>query len=355
MLHVLGCVGTGGEVTGLEISPLYGGALFARFFPWITTNTEYAGRLSGFRAAGDLSYLVTVLAPLVVLCLLGSALARFAVRRRRPWLLGLALGAALQPLASLTGDCYEAASIPITRLANFAGLDWALRLRGDDLTKVAQQAALVHSPLAWGLVAAGCLGGFFVAALTLILSGGIAPRGARLKSQQAPEGSSRRSLLQAGLALALLATGGWILKRVYLPRHLRPAEVETLAALLDTLIPEGEFCGARRTGFLDRLLRECDSKRQTRRALVEGVQCLDSKAKTRGASGFLGLASQQREDVVEECARAADGTLPRFFYRTVRDRAMQLHYSQLVTWKPLRFDHPPQPEGYLDHWQKPDA
>ncbi|MFI5397094.1 MAG: gluconate 2-dehydrogenase subunit 3 family protein [Candidatus Binatia bacterium] len=265
------------------------------------------------------------------------------------------MGAALQPLASLTGDCYEAASIPITRLANFAGLDWALRLRGDDLTKVVQQAALVHSPLAWGLVAAGCLGGLLVAALTLILSGGVAPRGAQLKLQQAPEGSSRRSLLRAGLALALLATGGWILRRVYLPRRLKPAEVDTLAALLDTLIPGGEFPGARQTGFLDRLLRECDSKRQTRRALVEGVQLLDSKAGGRGASGFLGLEPQQREEVVEECARGADGTLPRFFYRTVRDRAMQLHYSQPATWKPLRFDHPPQPEGYLNYWQKPDA
>jgi hypothetical protein len=176
-LHVLGCVVTGGVVTRLEISPFYGGALFARFAPWITSGGEYAGRLSGFHPAGDLSYLATVLAPLLVLCPLGSALARAAVRRHRALLFGIGLGAALQPIASLTGDDYEAASIPLTRLADFAGAHWALRLRGDDVFNVAREAAALGSPLAWLLFAGGCIGAALIAAIIVRLSGGIAPRG----------------------------------------------------------------------------------------------------------------------------------------------------------------------------------
>jgi hypothetical protein len=188
-LHVLGCIVTGGVVTRLEISPLYGGALFARLAPWITSGGEYAGRLSGFRPAGDLSYLATVLAPLLVLCPLGAAVARAAVRRHRPLLFGIGLGAALQPIASLTGDDYEAASIPLTRLADLAGAHWALQLRGDDVFKVAREAAALGSPLAWLLFAAGCVGAALIAAIILRLSGGIAP-GGRAPSGIAPEGVS---------------------------------------------------------------------------------------------------------------------------------------------------------------------
>jgi hypothetical protein len=175
LLHVLGCIATGGIVTRLEISPLYGGGWFARLAPWITSGGEYAGRLSGFRPAGDLSYLATVLAPLVMLCPIGSAVARAAVRRRRALLFGIGLGAALQPIAALTGDDYEAASIPLTRLADLAGLHWALGLRGDDVFKVAREAAALGSPLAWLLFAAGCVGATLIAAFILALSGGIAP------------------------------------------------------------------------------------------------------------------------------------------------------------------------------------
>ena len=354
-LHVLGCWASGGRVTHLEISPLFGGDLFARIFPWVTSDSEYAGRLSGFRPAGDLSYLVTVLAPLVVLCAVGSALARSAARKRQPWLFGFSLSAALQPLAALNGDCYEAASIPLTRLASLAGLDWALRLRGDDLSKVAAQAAAVHSPLAWALLAAGCLGGVIIAAATLTAAGGVAPRPARSDSQRLSIHWSRRSLVRAVCGAVLIGAGSWILKRVYFPRHLASPERQTMSALLDTILPDTTFPGAPRTGFLDRLVRECDSKRQTRRALVEGLEFLDSEARKHGAHNFVNLDPTQRATVLEACAAAAAGTLPQFFYRMVRDRALQLHYSHPVTWPPRGFSHPPQPEGYLNYRQPPDA
>jgi hypothetical protein len=353
-LHAWGCWVTGGHVSHLEISPVFGGEFFARIFPWVSSGGEYAGRLAGFRPAGDLSYLATVLAPFVILCPAGAALARLAAERRSPVLFGFALSAALQPLASLTGDCYEAASIPLTRLASLAGFDGALRLRGDDCFKVAQLAARQHSALAWGLFMAGCFGGILIAIVMLRVSGGVAPRQQPQGASSAPR-CTRRLLLRGALGVTFVATGIWILQRVYFPRRLAADEVETVAALLDTLIPDGEFPGARQTGVLASLLPTCESQRQTRRALLEGVHLLDRKARALGARNFVTLDARQRAAVVEECALVAEGTLPRFFYRTVRDRALQLHYSQKLAWKPLRFDHAPQPEGHLDYWQQPHA
>jgi hypothetical protein len=350
-LHVLGCLATGGIVTRLEISPLYGGSWFARLAPWITSG----GRLSGFRPAGDLSYLVTVLAPLLVLCPLGSAVARAAVRRHRALLFGVGLGAALQPIAALTGDAYEAASIPLTRLGDLAGLPWAIELRGDDVFKVAHEAAALGSPLAWLLFAAGCVGAVFTAAIILILSGGIAPRGIAPSARRPGAVRTRRSVLRTLIGVMLIGAGGWILRVVLFPRRLKPAEVETLSVFLDTLIPDGEFPGARRTGILEPLLRECASTRQTARALLRGVQWLEQQARAHGGTEFRGLPLKDREQVVARCAAAAEGSLARVFFRTIRDRAMRLHYAHRLAWQRVGLPHPPQPYGYPTYWAAPDV
>ena len=167
---------TGGSVTRLEISPVFGGRLLERHFSWIVAGGEYAGRLSGFAPAGDLSYFVTVALPHVLLAPIGAALARRAARGRTALGFGAALAAALQPLASLTGDAYEAASIPITRLARVAGFSAALDLRGDDVARVVARAVSLGSPAAWTVFVAGCLGGVALVALLLVVSGGVAPR-----------------------------------------------------------------------------------------------------------------------------------------------------------------------------------
>ncbi len=176
LLHVLGCVATGGTVTRLELSPLFGGRLLAAVFPWVTPASEYAGRLSDFAPAGDFSYLITTALPHLVLAPLGAWLARRAATRGSAFLFGAGAAAALQPLASLTGDVYEVGSIPATAAALAAGWPPALTLRGDDLVEVARRAAALGSPAAWAVVAVGWLLGLAAAAALLMVSGGLAPR-----------------------------------------------------------------------------------------------------------------------------------------------------------------------------------
>ena len=127
----------------------------------------------------------------------------------------------------------------------------------------------------------------------------------------------------------------------------------TLEAFLDTLIPDGRFPGHRATGVLPQLLPELEERRQTRRALVEGVELLDRGAKRAGSPSFRELDPARRADLVREIARAGEGTLPRFFYESVRNRAMEIHYASPAAWKVVGFTHAPQPEGYPDFAEKP--
>lgn len=176
-----------------------------------------------------------------------------------------------------------------------------------------------------------------------------------LPRRRIPRGLGRRALLQRSVGLALFVTGAWILKRVFLPRNLGSSEVESFAAFLDTLIPDGELPGARRTVRIEDLIRELRESRQKRRALVEGVVWLDRHAKREGGASFAALSYEQRERIVATLAETKEGTVPWFFYRFVRDRVMELHYSRAVAWKALGLEHPPQPRGYLDYWEASHA
>lgn len=164
---------------------------------------------------------------------------------------------------------------------------------------------------------------------------------------------TRRSLLRRFTATVLLLAGGRILWRVFLPGRIGPSERERLAAVLDTLIPDGEFPGARQTGVLDALIAECEPVRQSRRAVVEGLALLDQQARRFGADSFASLTTVQREAALLECAAAEPGSLPWFFFRTVRDGAMRLHYSHPLAWRAVGLSHPPQPQGYADYTQAP--
>ena len=167
--------------------------------------------------------------------------------------------------------------------------------------------------------------------------------------------STRRVFLRRATGVLLLASGGWLLARLFLPRRPRPAEVESFAAFVDTLLPDGEIPGARRTGIVEPLLRHCESDRHGRRALIEGVAILDREARRRGAATFATLDVGARTAIVEGFARADQQSVPGFLYRTVRDRAMQLHYAPPAAWGPLRFSGPPQPNGHYDYQDPPDV
>lgn len=148
LLHVAGCLVTGGSVTELRLAPIYGASLLKRIFPFITPSSEYAGRLSGFSTGGsDLVYLATDAAPYLLTILVGVPLLRALARRgdaarsgpgagARIWLLGPAVVTAAAPVISLTGDYYEMASILLTKGYALSGVTGLEVLRSDDLFKL---------------------------------------------------------------------------------------------------------------------------------------------------------------------------------------------------------------------------
>jgi hypothetical protein len=141
LLHVLGCVASGGSVSRLEIAPQYGGTILARWFSFVVSGGDYAGRLSGFDTRGsDLVYLATDATPFLLSVVVGVPLLLTCRRRPRPARFGAAAVVGLAPFYNIMGDYYEMGSILLTRaLAVLTGRgdgSFAAGLRSDDIFKL---------------------------------------------------------------------------------------------------------------------------------------------------------------------------------------------------------------------------
>ena len=173
LMHAGGCVAVGGTVSQLEIAPQYGGALVARWFPFVVPGGEYAGRLSGFDWKGsDFIYLVTDFAPYLLTVFIGVPLLRLCGRRRRPLLFGVAIVVGLAPFYNVIGDYYEMGSIVVTRAATLLGGGEEIAfagIRSDDVFKLVGE--LISKPETIGLDSTGQVVWAVILALVSFLLG----------------------------------------------------------------------------------------------------------------------------------------------------------------------------------------
>lgn len=176
LLHAAACWAAGGSVERLEIDSMYGGGLLARFIPFVSPASDYAGRLSGFDTHGsDAIFLATDLGPFLLTLFPGVWWLRRAGRRRRPFAFGAALPFALAPFLSLTGDAYEIGGLLATQAPPWSGAAESALLRGDDVfLRIEALRAAASAP--WGGFALALAIGVAWAFLTYALGGWIARR-----------------------------------------------------------------------------------------------------------------------------------------------------------------------------------
>jgi hypothetical protein len=181
LLHVAGCLVSGGSVERLEIAPLYGGHFLQSIFPFVVAGGDYAGRLSGFHPGSDWGYLLTDLAP-YTLTLVGSvSLLRLSRRSRNLLLFAVGVVLTAAPAISLPGDYYEMGSILVSQMLGLvmgfsfeSGLN---NLRHDDLLALLSEfgSKFPENRLGWAAaVLASLAAGWILAGATLALSLAIA-------------------------------------------------------------------------------------------------------------------------------------------------------------------------------------
>ena len=198
LLHVAGCLVTGGSVSQVHLDPIYGARLLSRWFPFIQAGGDHAGRVTGFTTGrSDLTYMATVVAP-YFLSVPGVALLRLASRHRIAVAAGVSLVLATAPFISLTGDYFEMGSILVTRSLTplaappepYTVTSGLMSLRSDDLPALLSRIAKEPD-----LSTSGITGGMFGVVLVVTLSFAMA----------------------AALALGTYAAGDFLARQLRLP------------------------------------------------------------------------------------------------------------------------------------------
>ncbi|MCW5964582.1 MAG: gluconate 2-dehydrogenase subunit 3 family protein [Bryobacterales bacterium] len=166
----------------------------------------------------------------------------------------------------------------------------------------------------------------------------------------------RRTLLQSALSAAVLATSAGCGGARSQYRLFSATEADTLAALLNQIIPDDETpgaVGANVIRFLDRHLARAYVGH--RAAYRKGLQALEDSAHAVYQRSFSALRFEEQEALVE---RMEKGDLPaelwgdlppREFFRTVRTHSMQGYYGDprhggnqdALSWRALGVPHPP--------------
>lgn len=115
-LHVAGCLLAGGEVESLTLKAQYGGLILQNLFPFVIPESEYAGRLTGFKTPNSWVHAMVDFFPYSI-SLFGIPLIAYCRRKRAAVLFGLGIILAFVPFMSIPGDYYEAVSLATTQVA----------------------------------------------------------------------------------------------------------------------------------------------------------------------------------------------------------------------------------------------
>lgn len=177
LLHVAGCVISGGVVEEVILDRKYGAVFLSKIFPFIVPQSSgYAGRVSGFDPGSDPGYLMTVFFPFILTIFPGVWLLVYSARVKKMWVSGVGMIVGLAPFMSLTGDYFEIGTIITTKIWNSVlqgypaqSIEAYWNLRSDDIFRLISEISA--EPGLYGLpgfsgffqVAAIVLSGFFLA------------------------------------------------------------------------------------------------------------------------------------------------------------------------------------------------
>ncbi|MDJ0840910.1 MAG: hypothetical protein QNK37_30650 [Acidobacteriota bacterium] len=178
LLHVAACLMGGGTVETLALKPQYGGTILQHVFPFIVSESDYAGQLTGFTTPNDFVYAFVDFLP-YSLSLFGVALMEWVRRGKRLWAFGPAVVLTYVPLMSITGDYYEAVSLVTTRIAQAwdASLPTGVLISDDLFASIGQlsKAGRLSGPVVLLLVT-GVAAAAWLALVTLSLQRLVAER-----------------------------------------------------------------------------------------------------------------------------------------------------------------------------------
>ena len=161
---------------------------------------------------------------------------------------------------------------------------------------------------------------------------------------------TRRFFLRALAQAAAFSGFGWVSAGSLAAETSVASKERTLAAYLDTLIPDDDLGpGAVHLEIDKNFLAVAARDQRIGAFMYAGLAWLDEQAKWGGAQEFAALSEAGRRTVVSLAAEAEPGSLPRRFFEQTRSGAIMDYYARPQAWAAIGYDGPPQPEGFTGY------
>ncbi len=164
---------------------------------------------------------------------------------------------------------------------------------------------------------------------------------------------SRRDFLRFAVGGGLLAASAYIFKETFRPSPLSHDEEITLEALLDTLIPDDETPGALQFGVAEKIKATAARDNEYRLLIRKGCAWLNAKAGKLGRPTFASMGEEGRDAVLTNALKSGAGSMQRIFLQRIRGDAFHHYYGDRRSWAQLRYNGPPQPDGFPDYFRSP--
>jgi hypothetical protein len=164
-------------------------------------------------------------------------------------------------------------------------------------------------------------------------------------------GITRRDLLRLLVSLAAWLPAPLLLAAV--SGKDIPVSLPAFGPFLDTLLPEDESPSATQLGVDTAILESAARIRKLARIIELGCAWLDRQAGIRSVDGFAALDESLRIEIIAAAEQSADRSLPKVFFKSMRQMAFQHYYSDPRSWPALAYTGPPQPHGFPGHDRAP--
>ena len=102
-------------------------------------------------------------------------------------------------------------------------------------------------------------------------------------------------------------------------------------------------------GVLEKIIDKAAASPRYDRMLRTGCRWLDAKAREQGSPGFNELSAEARDALLVQAASGTRKSPARRFFTRIRIDAFSYYYAEPITWKPLNYPGPPQPNGFRDY------
>ncbi|MEO5356475.1 MAG: gluconate 2-dehydrogenase subunit 3 family protein [Nitrospirae bacterium YQR-1] len=152
----------------------------------------------------------------------------------------------------------------------------------------------------------------------------------------------------------LLLISGYLFKINLYPSRLTKDETDTLRVFFDVLIPGDESPPASALNVDKILISEIEQDKTLLLPARKTCKWLNALSNSSfNIKSFKLLDDANRQKIAGIASESTEGTVQRFFFDTTLRKALSHYYANPASWSSLRYNGPPQPNGFPEQSEAP--